>query len=214
MFQESVNYNEDTLQNAIEAVEGFEANFGGTEIFTPMKSLFDEIKARSSKDYESHIYLLTDGAVYNNQPIIDLVKENCSPISGIKVHTFGVGQGADENLIKGVAFAGLGNYSFIYKDSEIEEKVIESLAKTRLEYLLINKCQILDEDENVISELQDLPQVLAPSTPFNYQDFVVNKAEASFFSVSLYDPNTKQTTTTSRPVKYCNVNGLFNFAAS
>jgi hypothetical protein len=38
-----------------------------------------------------------------------------------------VGSGADERLIKGCAFAGLGNYSFIYKDSEIEEKVIEHL---------------------------------------------------------------------------------------
>jgi len=141
-----------------------------------MKHIFDEIKARKDRTYPSHIYLLTDGAVYNNQPIIDLVKENCHPKSEVKVHTFGVGNGADANLIKGVAFAGLGNFTFIYRDDEIEEKVIESLCKTRLEYLLINECSILDEDENVIAKMENLPAVLQPATAFNFETLLVGQA--------------------------------------
>jgi hypothetical protein len=63
-----------------------------------------------------------------------------------KVQTFGVGNGADERLIKGCAFAGLGNFTFIYKDEEIEEKVIDSLCRTRLEYLLVLEAAIYDAD--------------------------------------------------------------------
>jgi len=85
------------------------------------------------------------------------VKQNCTPTSNIQVHTFGVGSGADERLIKGCAFAGLGNYSFIYNDREIEEKVIESMSKSRLEYLIINECKVLDEDDNVLAQMSDLP---------------------------------------------------------
>jgi hypothetical protein len=40
--------------------------------------------------------LLTDGAVHNNGVIVELIKKNCTPNSNIKVHTFGVGNGADE----------------------------------------------------------------------------------------------------------------------
>ncbi len=58
-----------------------------------------------------------------------------------------MGNGADENLIKGCAFAGMGNFYFIYKDNEIEKKVIEALSKVKLDYLLIYEAKILDEDE-------------------------------------------------------------------
>jgi hypothetical protein len=63
------------------------------------------------------IYLLTDGAVSNSNAVIELIRQNCSnKFSTTKVHTFGVGQGVDENLVVGCAAAGFGGYSFIYKD--------------------------------------------------------------------------------------------------
>jgi len=88
--------------------------------------------------------------------------------SNIKLHTFGVGNGADENLIKGCAFAGMGHFSFIYRDEEIECKVIESLSKTKLEYLLLTDARILDEDDNLILKLEDLPQPICPGSLFNF----------------------------------------------
>ena len=100
-----------------------------------------------------HIYLLTDGAVSNNEEIINLVKQNCKADNNIRLHTFGIGSGADERLIKGCAFAGMGNFSFINHDNEIERKVIESLSKTQLEYLLVTEAKILDENESVIGKL-------------------------------------------------------------
>ena len=51
-----------------------------------------------------------------------------------RVHTFGVGNGADQALIKRSAFAGFGHHYFIYNESEIEEKVIKSLTQTHLDY--------------------------------------------------------------------------------
>lgn len=73
------------------------------------------------------------------------------------MHTFGVGSGADERLIKGCAFAGMGNFTFIYKNDEIESKVIESLSKTRLDYLIITEAKILDENDEVLCHKADLP---------------------------------------------------------
>jgi len=80
---------------------------------------------------------LTDGAVGNTGAVIDLVKQNCKVDGSIRLHTFGVGNGADIKLIKGCAFAGIGNFSFIENAKQVESKVIESLSKTKLEYLLV-----------------------------------------------------------------------------
>jgi hypothetical protein len=66
------------------------------------------------------------------------------------VHTFGIGSGADDHLINGCAFAGIGNFSFIYNNDEIESKVIESLSKTRLDYLIITEALIFDKDDEVL----------------------------------------------------------------
>lgn len=76
-------------------------------------------------------------------------------------------------MIKGCAFAGMGNFNFIYKDAEIENKVIESLSKTRLEYLLITEAKVLDEDDKLIDEFPNLPVPLEPGTLFNYQKLLI-----------------------------------------
>jgi hypothetical protein len=121
------------------------------------------------------IYLLTDGAVSNSNAVIELIRQNCSnKFSTTKVHTFGVGQGADENLVVGCAAAGLGGYSFIYRDEEIEDKVISQLSKASLDYLVINEAKILDEDDNVIYQLPNLPIILRPVKLFFMSDLLQN----------------------------------------
>ncbi len=160
MFKDrSVEYNEASLKTAFDQVNKFEADFGGTEILQPLQAIFELPKAQSN--VETHIYLLTDGAVHNTQAIVDLIKKRCFAGPGsARVHTFGLGSGADERLIKGCAFAGMGNFTFIYKNDEIESKVIESLSKTRLDYLIITEAKILDENDEVLCQKADLPSPL------------------------------------------------------
>lgn len=124
-----------------------------------------------------------------------------------------MGAGADEALIKGCAFSGLGNFYFINRDNEIEEKVIESLAKTRLDYLLVTECKVLSEDEEVLVELTNLPQPLQPASLFSVQLFLEGKAEASLMSVKITDPNTNKETHVSRPIKKSQLRSLFNSSA-
>jgi hypothetical protein len=51
----------------------------------------------------------------------------------------------------------MGNFSFIYKNEEIESKVIESLSKTKLDYLLVTEAKILNDNDDVICEKSSLP---------------------------------------------------------
>lgn len=133
--QRSVEYSDKTFQEAFDAVSKFEANFGGTEILSPLDAIFKLPKPNQHQ--ETHILLLTDGAVSNTPQIVDLVRKNANLMT--RVHTFGLGNGADVNLIKQTSYAGFGQHYFIYNESQIEEKVIMALTNTHLDYQVMNE---------------------------------------------------------------------------
>ena len=128
--ERSVEYNDKNFELAFNEVAKFEADFGGTEILKPLQAIFSLPKPHLDK--ETHILLLTDGAVHNTNEIVNLIAQKANLTT--RVHTFGVGSGADQALIKRSAFAGFGHHYFIYNENEIEEKVIMSLTKTHLDY--------------------------------------------------------------------------------
>lgn len=67
-------------------------------------------KVETTKEYQKRIFLLTDGSVGNPGKIIEIAKQNNE--NG-RVHTFGVGAGCSKYLVREVARAGRGSYSFI-----------------------------------------------------------------------------------------------------
>ena len=69
--QRSVAYNDDSLRTAVEQVATFEANFGGTVIYEPLMKVFSQQK--SADVVNSHIYLLTDGAIWDTNQVINLI---------------------------------------------------------------------------------------------------------------------------------------------
>jgi hypothetical protein len=46
---------------------------GGTELLDPLKAI---VSVKGSKDLPRCLYLLTDGAVFNTEAVIDLIKQN------------------------------------------------------------------------------------------------------------------------------------------
>ena len=75
-----------------------------------------------------------------------------------RVHTFGVGHGASEELIKQAAFKGYGHFSFIYNEEEIEERVVSALAKTRLNYLILQKAALFDANGSLIEKVHAMDE--------------------------------------------------------
>jgi hypothetical protein len=82
--------------------------------------------------------------------VVNLVRANNQKLS---VNTFGIGSGADEDLIKNCAKAGRGHFAFIYNLEEIESKVIDSLTKDFYEYLTVKEIKVFDDKLKVYKEL-------------------------------------------------------------
>ena len=88
--------------------------------------------------------MLTDGAIWDTQQCVRLVQSKCTFKQ--RLHTFGVGHGASEELIKQCAFKGFGHFYFIYNEAEIEERVVTALSKTRLDYKIIQNASLFDKN--------------------------------------------------------------------
>ena len=133
LFSSSSAYNAANLDEASRHVAAIDSNMGGTEILQPLKAILAESGpsggnvCKGNGKSRCKLFLLTDGAVGNTQEVIRTVKENAGHT---RVFTFGVGDGAASDLVKGVARAGRGEACFIRHGEPIDEKVITQLGKS------------------------------------------------------------------------------------
>ena len=87
----------------------------------------EEKKGEEEPHKNKKVFLLTDGAVSNPDKVIELAKSSSDKT---RIHSFGVGYGCSKYLVKEVAKAGRGSYSFVDEKSEnLKGKVITALRR-------------------------------------------------------------------------------------
>jgi hypothetical protein len=77
------------------------ANLGGTNILRPLQEV---LRAQTKEGYPRQLFILTDGEVGNTQECVDFVRKHAETT---RVFTFGVGNEASQDLVKGLAKAGV-----------------------------------------------------------------------------------------------------------
>ncbi|KAM3937485.1 von Willebrand factor A domain-containing protein 5A-like isoform 2-T3 [Leptodactylus fuscus] len=120
-FAESKEYTQQSMEEAIKKVKEMKANFGGTEILSPLKKIYDTV---GRSDHPRQVFLFTDGEVGNTKQVIDEVQKNAH---NHRCFTFGIGEGASTSLMKGVARAGGGISEFITGKDRMQTKVLRAL---------------------------------------------------------------------------------------
>ena len=73
LFPQSVPYSEETLDKATQLAERMDANLGGTELLSPLESIF---RQKPLSGLPRQVFVLTDGAVSNTHACIQKVKQN------------------------------------------------------------------------------------------------------------------------------------------
>lgn len=114
----SVAYEDASLKKVDEWVQNLEADLGGTEMAQPIGAAY---RLPTAKGLRRRIVLITDGQVGNEDTIIQLARKHAEDVA---VFAFGIGYGASEYLVKGVARAGRGSAEMVYPGQTIDEKVL------------------------------------------------------------------------------------------
>ena len=146
LFEQSKAYDDSTLEKAKKHVAKMNADLGGTEVFRPLEAIFKE---RTIEGHAKQIFLLTDGAVSNDNAVIDLVKKNSN---SCRLFTLGLGSSASRHLVKGVARAGNGTSIFSSLNEDLRPKVMTLLKNSLMPSLTNVKVSWnKDSDQKMIS---------------------------------------------------------------
>ncbi len=151
----SIEYNEENLQKAIEYVNNLQT-MGGTEILNPIKF------ALYQKETDKIILLFTDGQVGNEQEIIQYVDEN---IKTSRIFPFGIDTNVNSSFIKQLAKVGNGKAELIQPNEKIDDKIIRTFA--RIQTPLLENLEIDYGKNKVIDEIKE------EKCLFNYEFFNV-----------------------------------------
>ena len=118
----STKYSDSSLNKALDHVRQMSADYGGTEIYNPIRDIFVQDKPQNG--YLRQVFVLTDGDVSNASSVISLVRQNSA-----KGRTFslGIGSCASRHLVKGIARAGCGTSVFATENEDLRAKVMSQL---------------------------------------------------------------------------------------
>jgi Ca-activated chloride channel family protein len=116
-------YSQATLEEATQYIQQVTADLGGTEILAPLQHL---LEMAPDPERPRQLLMLTDGEVANEADVIDLCARYATTA---RVFAFGIGAGASEHLVRGVARASRGAAEFIYPGECIEPKVLRMFGR-------------------------------------------------------------------------------------
>ena len=125
MWKAPRRFDDRSLDEATTYVRGIEADLGGTEILGALAALLERPR---DPERPRRILLLTDGQVSNEQEVIALAREHADHAT---VFSFGIGAGASEHLVRGVARASRGASEMIFPGERIEPKVMRMFDRVR-----------------------------------------------------------------------------------
>mmetsp|Transcript_15733 Transcript_15733/g.18193 ORF Transcript_15733/g.18193 Transcript_15733/m.18193 type:complete len:141 (-) Transcript_15733:1359-1781(-) len=134
MYKGLVHYNQQTMDEACYAISQFGADLGGTEIYNALEAIFSN---PNSGGLLRQVFLLTDGDVNDPGKVIDLVRANSVNFT---LHTFGIGDGVNTDLVTECARAGNGKHYLVGNNChQLKKKFVESICRSLERKVYIEK---------------------------------------------------------------------------
>jgi ubiquitin len=175
MFDSVSDYTSKTMESAIAEIKTYGADLGGTEILSPLKYIFDS--RDKSSTLSKHVYLLTDGEVFDPQECVSAIEENNQHFS---VHTFGIGSGASTELINDCARAGRGKAYYTGDNADgLKRMVVDALCKAFEPKITITQKDLAINGDKIFESpaLSQLSSLVCHSEYFTYFCIVNNIAK-------------------------------------
>ncbi|MEZ5126812.1 MAG: VIT and VWA domain-containing protein [Thermoleophilia bacterium] len=122
VFPSAVPYDDAHLEKARRAVEGWDADLGGTELLPPLQTILRAPRMELPR----RVLLLTDGEVANEEECAALVAKHAATTN---VFTIGIGYGASDYLVRALARASAGYAETVHPNERIEPVVMRQMTR-------------------------------------------------------------------------------------
>ncbi|KAF0432278.1 von willebrand domain-containing protein [Gigaspora margarita] len=183
LFTKSQPYSEESFSKALKHAQEMDANYGGTEIYDPLKWTFEN----SKNDMPTSIFLLTDGQVYNVDQIVELIKSSEEKKKDdLRLFSIGIGDSVSHHLVESVSRAGKGYAQFVTNNERMDKKILG---------MLKNAIKPPIKDYNITWT----NQILEDTSPVETNP--VDKPTISFFSDNSTPPPNTQTIFTDMKIQ-------------
>ncbi|KAK6431140.1 hypothetical protein LTR95_012700 [Oleoguttula sp. CCFEE 5521] len=124
LWPQSLAYNEQHLNDALQFVDTLRAQYGGTEMLQPITAAFDQRLG----DLPLEIMLLSDGEIWGQDHLFGYINSNLHQEKvDARIFALGIGTDVSSTLIEGVARAGNGFAQFVTQNEETDQKVVRML---------------------------------------------------------------------------------------
>ncbi|CAO1604662.1 hypothetical protein XANCAGTX0491_008205 [Xanthoria calcicola] len=186
LWPKSQAYSRDSVIEALKHVEGFGADYGGTETFAALKATINN----RFQNIPCEVMLLTDGDIWDQGGLFTYLNDEVKKSTGnLRVFALGIGDGVSHGLIEGVARAGNGFAQTVNNDEKLDSKVIRmlkgGLSPHTTDYSLEVKYQDNDEGSELVEKVTDaLKVMLSEETVGAKPEVKENDKPISFFDAS------------------------------
>ena len=119
-------YNKENIRKSIKIIEKLDAKLGGTNIYKPLKHIYDSSKNYDKINLPKSIFLLTDGAINNKKETLELIEKYSSYY---RIYSIGIGDSFDTDLIKNAGVIGKGSYNFCSNLGDLNSIVASEINK-------------------------------------------------------------------------------------
>ena len=166
-------YTQENIKESIKLIENLNANKGGTDIYSPLKDIYN------SNDYNNiklpkNIFLLTDGEIQDKNETLQIIEENSN---NFFIYSIGIGNSFDKDLIKNAGNLGKGNYDFCSDIKNLNQIIVKNIKNSSQNFSYDFEFNSNLNDKNNLYKLKENKLVLRNNKIINIKYIIKDNKE-------------------------------------
>ena len=185
------SYTKENIKNSLEIIKTLNANLGGTNIYNPLKDIYENSDIYNKIKLPKNIFLLTDGEINDKKETLELIEKYSKEFS---IFSIGIGSSFDKDLIKNSGIIGRGGFNFCPDLNNLNSIIIKEINKCTQPYISNFKIKST-LDEKYLYKAFDLPEIVRNNQIINIGYIIEDNKENNKINIDieyLKDENKKE----------------------
>ena len=174
-------YNETNINKSIKMIEKLTADLGGTDIYSPLKDIYDSYTIYDKINLPKNIFLLTDGEIVDKNKTLNIIEKNSSKFA---VFSIGIGSYFDQDLIKNAGILGKGSYNFCKDINKLNSIIANEISRAISPFISEIKINTSLDNSNLLDN-NFIPKIMRDNEIINLNYIVNNKDKKDLIKLEI-----------------------------